>query len=92
MMMGCPSTGPRRLATALARISVAPPGGKGTMIVIGLVGQFDWAEALFATKVKDVKRVRTANPQVLRCCLRKVWDKDWCIHHLLSSEYAGYLI
>src|SRR5512145_2030310 len=46
---GCPSSTERPCATARATPSVPPPGGKGTISLIGWVGH-DWACAVPAAK------------------------------------------
>jgi hypothetical protein len=39
----CPRRSPRRCWTTLAMMSVVPPGGNGTMMRTGRVGQPSWA-------------------------------------------------
>ena len=44
-----------RWASARAKMSAVPPGGAGTMILIGLLGKV-WAKALKALKVQKLQK------------------------------------
>src|SRR2546422_6414377 len=63
MMTACPRRGPRRSAIRRATVSVAPPGGNGTISLRGLLGQL-WAEASGLTRL--VTRAARAVISVVR--------------------------